>query len=123
MPVRTRPKRVTSITTINEKKVLGRDIQKIFEISLDVRFLAGEYFISFDGRMDTLGIDDDGNSYIIEYEKGQNENLINEENSHVCVGYSTIRLVPRSLPGKGRRARDPVGCSTGDLCSRELQQV
>ena len=41
---------------------------------LGVHFLASEYATSFGGRMDTLGIDDEGNPCIVEYKKGQNEN-------------------------------------------------
>ena len=33
--------------------------------------------------MDTLGIDDDGNPCIIEYKKGQNENVINQGLSYL----------------------------------------
>ncbi|RNE48333.1 DUF5655 domain-containing protein [Corynebacterium alimapuense] len=80
-------KQVKPMTTVNGKKVLERDIQKIFEGSLyeilGVHFLASEYSTSFGGRMDTLGIDDDGNPCIIEYKKGQNENVINQGLSYL----------------------------------------
>lgn len=80
-------KQVKPMTTVNGKKVLERDIQKIFEASLHeilgVHFLASEYATSFGGRMDTLGIDDDGNPCIIEYKKGQNENVINQGLSYL----------------------------------------
>lgn len=80
-------KQVKPMITVNGKKVLERDIQKIFEGSLHeilgVRFLASEYSTSFGGRMDTLGIDDDGNPCIIEYKKGQNENVINQGLSYL----------------------------------------
>lgn len=80
-------KQVKPKTTVNGKKVLERDIQKIFEGSLheilSVHFLASEYSTSFGGRMDTLGIDDDGNPCIIEYKKGQNENVINQGLSYL----------------------------------------
>lgn len=69
------------------REILERDIQKIFEKSLHeilgVHFLASEYSTSFGGRMDTLGIDDDGNPCIIEYKKGQNENVINQGLSYL----------------------------------------
>lgn len=80
-------KQVKPKTIVNGKKVLERDIQKIFEGSLHeilgVHFLASEYSTSFGGRMDTLGIDDDGNPCIIEYKKGQNENVINQGLSYL----------------------------------------
>lgn len=52
-------KQVKPMTTVNGKKVLERDIQRIFEGSLHeilgVHFLASEYATSFGGRTDTLG--------------------------------------------------------------------
>lgn len=79
--------RLKPITNLNGKKILERDIQRIFEANLhellNVHFLASEYSTSFGGRMDTLGIDDDGNPCIIEYKKGQNENVINQGLSYL----------------------------------------
>lgn len=78
---------VKPMSTRNGKKVLEKDIQEIFERSLyeilGVHFLASEYSTSFGGRMDTLGIDDEGNPCIIEYKKGQNENVINQGLSYL----------------------------------------
>lgn len=69
------------------KKIVERDIQRIFEASLfeilGINFLASEYSTSFGSRMDTLGIDDEGNPCIIEYKKGQNENVINQGLSYL----------------------------------------
>ena len=57
--------RLKPITNLNGKRILERDVQRIFEASLHellgVHFLASEYSTSFGGRMDTLGIDDEGN--------------------------------------------------------------
>ena len=79
--------RLKPITNLNGKKVLERDVQRIFEASLHdllgVHFLASEYSTSFGGRMDTLGIDDEGNPCIIEYKKGHNENVINQGLSYL----------------------------------------
>ena len=79
--------RLKPITNLNGKKILERDVQRIFEESLHellgVHFLASEYSTSFGGRMDTLGIDDEGNPCIIEYKKGQNENVINQGLSYL----------------------------------------
>ncbi len=66
---------------------LEKDIQKIFEKNLeeilDIIFLASEYPTSFGGRMDTLGIDHNGSPVIIEYKRGQNENVINQGLSYL----------------------------------------
>ncbi|AKM80550.1 TPA: transporter [Candidatus Saccharibacteria bacterium] len=79
--------RLKPITNLNGKRILERDVQRIFEASLHellgVHFLASEYSTSFGGRMDTLGIDDEGNPCIIEYKKGHNENVINQGLSYL----------------------------------------
>ncbi len=79
--------RLKPITNLNGKRILERDVQRIFEANLHellgVYFLASEYSTSFGGRMDTLGIDDEGNPCIIEYKKGQNENVINQGLSYL----------------------------------------
>lgn len=77
-----------SINNGNVKKILpikvglGRDIQKIFEKSLNeilnITFLASEYSTSFGGRIDSLGIDNNGSPVIIEYKRSQNDNVINQ---------------------------------------------
>lgn len=79
--------RLKPITNLNGKRILERDVQRIFEANLHellgVHFLASEYSTSFGGRMDTLGIDDEGNPCIVEYKKGQNENVINQGLSYL----------------------------------------
>lgn len=79
--------RLKPITNLNGKRILERDVQRIFEASLHdllgVHFLASEYSTSFGGRMDTLGIDDEGNPCIVEYKKGHNENVINQGLSYL----------------------------------------
>ncbi|MDH5507093.1 MAG: DUF5655 domain-containing protein [Anaerolineae bacterium] len=61
-----------------------RDLQRFFEKNLQqllgVRFIATE-FTTGDrqrGRIDTLGLDEDGFPTIIEYKKTRNENIINQ---------------------------------------------
>ena len=61
-----------------------RDLQKLFEANLEallgVSFIASE-FTTGDrqrGRIDTLGIDQDGYPTIIEYKKSNKENVINQ---------------------------------------------
>jgi RecB family endonuclease NucS len=47
---------------------------------LGVRFLASEYRTgkTHGGRIDTLGIDENGSPVIIEYKRAMNENVINQ---------------------------------------------
>lgn len=63
---------------------LEKSLQAVIEHHLDallgVRFLASEYTTSkaHGGRMDTLGIDENGCPVIIEYKRATNENVINQ---------------------------------------------
>lgn len=61
---------------------LERGLQTLFEKNLEallgVRFLASEYATSHGGRMDTLGIDENGDPVIIEYKRDRSENVINQ---------------------------------------------
>jgi len=77
-----------SIKKIPSIKVgLERDIQKIFEENLNkilnITFLASEYSTSFGGRIDSLGIDNNGSPIIIEYKRNQNDNVINQRLSYL----------------------------------------
>lgn len=66
---------------------LEKDVQKIFEKNLEeilnIKFLATEYSTSFGGRIDSLGIDNNGSPVIIEYKKGQNDSVINQGLSYL----------------------------------------
>jgi predicted transport protein len=61
---------------------LERSLQTTFENNLEallgVRFLASEYATTNGGRMDTLGIDENGYPVIIEYKRDRSENVINQ---------------------------------------------
>lgn len=61
---------------------LERSLQTLFENNLEtflgVRFLASEYVTSNGGRMDTLGIDENGFPVIIEYKRDRSESIINQ---------------------------------------------
>ena len=61
---------------------LEKSLQTQFETNLDtllgVRFLASEYATTHGGRMDTLGIDENGYPVIIEYKRDRSENVINQ---------------------------------------------
>jgi len=69
------------------KVKLEKDIQKIFEENLseilDITFLASEYSTSFGGRIDSLGIDNNGAPVIIEYKRSQNDSVINQGLSYL----------------------------------------
>ena len=62
------------------EKSLQDLIEKDLEIFLSVRFLASEYSTGqrHRGRIDTLGIDENGSPVIIEYKRSLNENVINQ---------------------------------------------
>lgn len=61
-----------------------KQLQKLFEANLQkllgVRFIATEFFTGDrqKGRIDTLGLDQDGSPTIIEYKKSSKENVINQ---------------------------------------------
>lgn len=61
---------------------LEKALQTRFETNLDtllgVRFLASEFATTHGGRMDTLGIDENGYPVIIEYKRDRSENVINQ---------------------------------------------
>lgn len=59
------------------EKSLQTRIERNLETFLGVRFLASEYIIT-EGRMDTLGIDENNCPVIIEYKRGKNDNVINQ---------------------------------------------
>lgn len=60
---------------------LEKSLQDIFEKNLEtllgVRFLASE-LVTEGGRMDSLGIDENGSPVIVEYKRSTNENVINQ---------------------------------------------
>lgn len=77
-----------SVTKIIAKDLdLEKNLQSLFEKNLqevlNIVFLAHEYSTSFGGRIDTLGIDNNGSPCIIEYKKSQNDNVINQGLSYL----------------------------------------
>lgn len=60
------------------EKGLQTQFEKNLDILLGVRFLASEYVTTHGGRMDTLGIDENGYPVIIEYKRDRSENVINQ---------------------------------------------
>jgi len=61
---------------------LEKSLQNVFEENLEVflgvRFLASEFVTTNGGRMDTLGVDENGCPVIIEYKRDRSENVINQ---------------------------------------------
>jgi len=62
------------------EKSLQELIERHLDSFLSVRFLASEYATgkTHGGRIDTLGIDENGSPVIIEYKRALNENVINQ---------------------------------------------
>lgn len=69
-------KELTSSTVVLEKE-LQTVIENNMEIFFGVRFLKSEYVIS-NGRMDSIGIDENNSPVIFEYKRSSNENVINQ---------------------------------------------
>lgn len=59
-----------------------KSVQILFETNLEtllgVRFLATEFTTTHGGRIDTLGLDENGCPVILEYKRASNENVINQ---------------------------------------------
>lgn len=67
-------------TCLNVEKSLQNLIESHLDSFLGIRFLASEYFTgkTHGGRIDTLGLDENGCPVIIEYKRASNENVINQ---------------------------------------------
>jgi predicted transport protein len=63
-------------------ETIEKSVQTIFERNLEpllgVRFLASEFTTTHGGRIDTLGLDENGCPVILEYKRASNENVINQ---------------------------------------------
>lgn len=66
----------TSSEVLLEKE-LQNLIEQNMELFFGVRFLKSEYAIT-NGRMDSIGIDENNSPVIFEYKRSQNENVINQ---------------------------------------------
>ena len=66
---------------VSSEAVLERDLQSLIEKNMElffgVRFLKSEYAIT-NGRMDSVGIDENNSPVIFEYQRSQNENVISQ---------------------------------------------
>ena len=65
-------------TTDTVEKSVQTLFEKNLEALLGVRFLATEYTTTHGGRIDTLGLDENGCPVILEYKRASNENVINQ---------------------------------------------
>lgn len=65
-------------TTDTVEKSVQVLLEKNLEALLGVRFLATEYTTTHGGRIDTLGLDENGCPVILEYKRATNENVINQ---------------------------------------------
>ena len=66
---------------ISKEVYLEKELQNLIENNMEsffgVRFLKSEYPIT-NGRMDSIGIDENNSPVIFEYKRSQNENVINQ---------------------------------------------
>mgnify|MGYP007096397336 CR=1 FL=1 len=71
---------VTELTGTTD--TVEKSVQVLFETNLEallgVRFLATEFTTTHGGRIDTLGLDENGCPVILEYKRASNENVINQ---------------------------------------------
>jgi RecB family endonuclease NucS len=65
-------------TTDTIEKSVQTFFEKNLEVLLGVRFLVSEFATSNGGRIDTLGLDENGCPAILEYKRTSNENVINQ---------------------------------------------
>jgi predicted transport protein len=64
-------------TTDTIEKSVQTQFEKNLDVLLGVRFLASEFTIT-EGRVDTLGLDENGCPVIIEYKRASNENVVTQ---------------------------------------------
>jgi predicted transport protein len=65
-------------TTDTIEKSVQTQFEKNLEALLGLRFLASEFSTTNGGRIDTLGLDENGCPVILEYKRASNENVINQ---------------------------------------------
>jgi len=112
---------VSEITgrSVSVEKTLQSLIERHLEKFLGVRFLASEHITGkvHGGRIDTLGIDENGSPVIIEYKRAQNENVINQGLFYLDwlldhKGEFTLLVIDRF----GKEAGEAIEWSSPRLC-------
>jgi len=81
-------------------------IEKHLQELLGVRFLALQYSTGKTqaGRIDTLGIDENGSPVIVEYKRAVNQNVINQGLFYLdCIGGWMIVTIVHSFMAHGRQ--------------------
>lgn len=72
----------TVVEIAGSTETVEKSVQTLFEKNLEallgVRFLASEFPTTHGGRIDTLGLDENGCPVILEYKRASNENVINQ---------------------------------------------
>ena len=80
---------------VSSEVLLERELQTLIEKNMEtlfgVRFLKSEYSIT-NGRMDSIGIDENNCPVIFEYKRSSNENVINQD-CFIWTGCWTIRQI------------------------------
>jgi hypothetical protein len=93
---------VGSVKELLSSKVhLEKELQNLIENNMElffgVRFLKSEYAIT-NGRMDSIGIDENNSPVIFEYKRSSNENVITVENGVIsAVGEGTAVITAISV--------------------------
>ena len=92
---------------------------------LGVRFLASEYATTHGGRMDTLGLDENGYPVIVEYKRTMSENVINQGLFYLdwLMDHRDTSSSWSGVPRQARGGRDRVERATADLHRRGLHQI
>lgn len=117
--------------------VIERALQRLFEANLEtllgVRFLATEFSTGpvHGGRIDTLGLDEDGNPVIIEYKRDANNTVINQGLFYLdwLMDHrgDFERLVHRTLGAEAAETIDWTGprllCIAGDFAQYDVHAV
>jgi predicted transport protein len=91
---------------IEKRNIVEKEIQQLFEENLEellgIKFICTEYPTN-EGRIDSLGIDQNGKPVIIEYKRNQNDNVINQATWYLewLLDYKEKfeNLVKEKLPG------------------------
>jgi predicted transport protein len=67
---------------VGATETIEKSVQTLFEKNLEallgVRFLASEFTTTHGGRVDSLGLDENGCPVILEYKRASNENVVNQ---------------------------------------------